>query len=822
MPHSRTGFPGAGADARPGPLAGLRVLELGERVAAPYCAKLLGDLGADVIKVERPGAGDPARRRGPFRGDRVDPEQSALFLHLNTSKRGVTLDLDREADRAAFRRLAAWADVLVEDRPPGELEAKGLGYAALSRDNPRLVVTSVTPFGQTGPNAGHRSYHLNLYHGAGHTSPFRPASLLESRAASKAGGQLGECDAGLTAALGTLAAVIARRDTGRGQHVDVSKQEAMMCLERVTIGRFANERDPFAGRSGPGGPIRAKDGWFIVTTLESHQWKGLVEAMGDPAWSREPWCQDPEGRMRHQEEVQRYVGAWASERTREEIHHALQARGTPAGPVRDVAEVMAWPQIRARGFFRELLHPKAGTLAYPTGPYRFSEAEWVGSAAPTLGAHDPGILGEPGPAAGAPGVGRELPRATASETGRGRGPLAGVRILDFTWAWAGPHGSLLLGMLGAEVIKVESRARLDHARVHSLTAGSFAGRYDESPVFQELNLGKKSVTLNLRTEGGRDLVRRLVPHCEVVLQNMRPGVLDRMGLGYEDLRRVREDLVMLSSSAVGATGPERTYAGYAPTFACLSGVASISGHPDDPPLPLSGSVDLRVGTAAAFAVLAALLHKARTGQGQHIDLSSTEVMSSMIGEAFLGYQLSGRVPGRIGNRDEWMAPHGCYRCRPAGRPEREWVSIAVDDEEEWQAFRAVVGDPELAREAFATREARLRNQDALDAVVERFTSRHAPAEVVERLQRAGVAAAIVHTGASLAEDPHLRARGVYEIVEHPLLGVLKSLRPPWRLEGAELPGPSPLLGQHNDYVLGEILGLGKDEIADLVAAEVVY
>jgi benzylsuccinate CoA-transferase BbsF subunit len=398
------------------------------------------------------------------------------------------------------------------------------------------------------------------------------------------------------------------------------------------------------------------------------------------------------------------------------------------------------------------------------------------------------------------------------------GPLCGIRVADFTWAWAGPQGSLLLSMLGAEVIKIESQARLDHARVHSLTAGSLKGGIDESPIFNDLNLGKRSLTLNLRKPEARDLVRRLVARSDVALQNMRPGVLDRMGLGYEDLRETKPDLIMLSSSAVGATGSERTYAGYAPTFACLSGIADISGHPDEAPNPLSGAVDLRVGTMAAFAVLAALIHRRRTGEGQHIDLSSTEVMSAMMGEAFVGYGLTGREPQRIGNRDTAMAPHGCYRCRGEG----EWVSIAVADDREWRSLRSVVADPDLAHEDFATAASRRIHQERLDAIVERWTSERSPAEAVEVLQRADVAAAVVHSGPSLSRDPHVLARGVFETVDHPILGETRVVRPPWKMDGAKVPGPAPLLGQHNEYVLKEILGLEAPEIEALVESEVVY
>ena len=362
-------------------------------VAAPYCAKLLGDLGADVLKVESPGGGDPARLRGPFPDDRPHPERSALFLYLNTSKRSITLDIEAEEGRRIFQRIAKGVDVVIEDRAPGALADLGLGYEALAAGNPGLVVTSITPFGQTGPNRHHRSQHLNLYHSAGHTSPFGAPPSADGRAPSKAGSYLGEYDAGLTAALGTLGAVLASELTGRGQHLDVSKQEAMMCLERVTIGRYANEPDPFAGRP-PGGLVRAKDGYFIVTTLEAHQWEGMVETMGRPAWAEAPWCRDPAERRARAEEIQRHIGEWAAGHTRDEIYHRAQANGTPVAPVRSVADVMEWAQARDRGFFRELEHPEVGRHTQPTAPYRFSGTPWVGRAAPLLGEHNRAVYVE--------------------------------------------------------------------------------------------------------------------------------------------------------------------------------------------------------------------------------------------------------------------------------------------------------------------------------------------------------------------------------------------------------------------------------------------
>jgi crotonobetainyl-CoA:carnitine CoA-transferase CaiB-like acyl-CoA transferase len=375
------------APMKGGSMAGLSVLELGRMVAAPYCAKLLADLGADVVKVEAPGVGDPARRRGPFPDDVPHPERSSLFLFLNTSKRSITLDLETQAGRRIFRDMIVDVDVLIEDTAPGELERLDLDYPRLAELNPRLIVTSVTPFGQTGPYRGYRSHHLNLYHASGHASPFYAPEKDEERAAPKAGGYLGEYDGGLMAAVGTVAAVIGRAASGRGQHVDVSNQEAMMALERVDIARLAHDPNP-PSRGGPSGLVPAKDGYVMITPLEFHQWQGLIRAMGNPDWAKADWCHDEAQRYQHIEEARERIREWAADLPRDEIYRRAQAEGSPAGPVRDVAEVRAWEQAQARGFFVPIEHEQAGEQVYPTAPYRFSKTPWAGSAPPLLGQHN--------------------------------------------------------------------------------------------------------------------------------------------------------------------------------------------------------------------------------------------------------------------------------------------------------------------------------------------------------------------------------------------------------------------------------------------------
>ena len=250
------------------------------------------------------------------------------------------------------------------------------------------------------------------------------------------------------------------------------------------------------------------------------------------------------------------------------------------------------------------------------------------------------------------------------------GPLAGRRIIDFTWAWAGPYGAMLLALLGAEVIKVESSTRIDHSRQRSLAMGAFKGGVNQAPMFNELNLNKLSIQLNLKQEGAKQVIRDLARTADGAIDNFRPGTLDKLGLGYEALREQREDIVLVSASALGASGPERNYTGYAPTFAALGGLAYLSGSPDEPPLTMGGSIDLRAGTAAAFAMLAGLHYHDRTGRGQFIDASSREAIAMHIGEEFLRVSLRGDDGERLGNGHRAWAPHDVFRCASMSRAQR--------------------------------------------------------------------------------------------------------------------------------------------------------
>ena len=397
------------------------------------------------------------------------------------------------------------------------------------------------------------------------------------------------------------------------------------------------------------------------------------------------------------------------------------------------------------------------------------------------------------------------------------GALQGIRVLDFTNLMAGPFPTLLMGFLGAEVIKVESSVQLDAARRPPYAQED----PDGSPVFNSVNLNKLSLRLNLKEPTALDLAHRLVAISDVVVENMRPGVMDRLGLGYQRLRELNPSIVMASLSGAGSTGPESAYPGYAPAFNAISGLGHLTGHLDGPPAELHDSIDARVGATAAFAVLAALYHRLKTGQGQFIDLSSREAITVFGAEALMDYAMNGRVAGRQGNQESGMAPHGCYRCTG----EDAWVTIAVGNDSEWQALCRATGNPQWdADPRFADGYLRYKNRNELDQVMEAWTQGHPAEEAAELLQAAGVAAAPSMSILDLNEDAHLKARGAWQEVQHPVLGPQKVPSAPWKFGGtpAVIRSAGPLLGQHSHQVLQELLGVPREKVDEWISAEVVY
>ena len=402
-------------------------------------------------------------------------------------------------------------------------------------------------------------------------------------------------------------------------------------------------------------------------------------------------------------------------------------------------------------------------------------------------------------------------------------PLQGIRILDFGWILSVPHCTAWLGTMGAEVIRVESMARLDLTRVGVAggTADGIPG-VNRAAGFNGLNYSKKSITVNLGTQAGRELVKQLVKVSDVVTENYATGVMDRLGLGYEDLRKIKPDIIMLSGSTLGTTGPEREATGWGPNVCSYAGLPYISGYRDGPPADLGGTwPDYMIGTMMVFAVLSAVYHHRRTGQGQRIEVAMGEVVTTMIPEAVLDYTMNGRQRPRMGNHDDFMAPHNVYPC--AG--DDQWVAIAVANDGEWQALCRVLGNPEWASDPrFADQLSRYHNQDELDDLIANWTRRHTAYEVMHALQEAGIAAGPVTTIFDLMDDPHMRERGFAVAIDHPEVGPRTVAGLPAKFSAMpELAYyAAPCLGQHNEEVFCGLLGLSKDEVERLKEAEVIY
>ena len=395
-------------------------------------------------------------------------------------------------------------------------------------------------------------------------------------------------------------------------------------------------------------------------------------------------------------------------------------------------------------------------------------------------------------------------------------PLEGVRVADFTWVWAGPFCTLQLAHLGAEVIRVESANRLCVTRRIPPFADGEAGE-NRCGYFNQYNQGKHSICVDLKQPAGLDVAKKLVAASDVVADNFAAGVMDKLGLGYDSLKAIKPDIVTISLSGYGATGPESAYVSYGPAQVPMSGLASLTGFPDSPPMSVGFSYgDPNGGLHGAFAVVAALMHRARTGEGQRIDLSQWETSVALVGEGLMAQAMNGSPPPRMANRDPHMAPHGLFRC--AG--EDRWVSIVVASDAEWRQLCAAMERPDLAGDArFATLDARKRHEDDLDAAVGAWTEHRSAEAVTDTLQAAGIAAFPAVTNRELAEDVHMRERGFFAEREHPEVGVRQHAGVPWHFSDTPcaVQRPAPCIGQHTEDVLQRVLGYGAEEVARLRA-----
>jgi len=770
-------------------LAGCRVLEVSGDAAVAYCTKVLGELGAEVIKVE-PRTGDPLRRFGSAAAGQDSP----LFIYANTGKRSAVA----EPAEATWARLLAGADVVVSAESVDDLARRGTSPRQLA-DEHGLVYISIRPYGNVGPDADKPGTELDVFH-AGTEGSLLPGGLsfdlFPDRPPVKAGRHLVDYDAGNVGALLALALYLRRRETGLGGYADLSKQDVAISQGRVTVDRQLNQgiRVNRADRGYDyGGILPCLEGYITVRPTQDIFWAALATAIGRPELIEDERFATRYARERNASQLDEVVLAWTSTRSAKDAYEAIAPLGPPVGYYTNAKDLVTSEHAWARGDLARVdgagidvvvprpgytfnLQPLPAPTAWPAAPDPDAQVDWMArpddDRAPARRRREPAPL-----------------------------PLAGLKVLDLTWVAAGPYTTELLSMLGAEVVKVESEAKPDLFRQVPEDASLGLNR---SARFNSVNLNKQSIGINFATPEGRALLRRLAGQADLLVSNSRPGALERLRLTYQDLKEVNPGLVVVCISSAGRGGTDPGYAGYASIFNSLGGLGHLTGYEDGPAVEVRDSVDLRVGTVATVGALAALLARRRGGIGGAVDVSAQQAVTGLIGDSLVEYQLTGRIPARRGNQLHDLWPYGVYACRG----DDEWVAIAARDARDRAAVAAVMG---LELEPVETS-----GREAADRAIDGWTSRRSATDVAAALRAAGVPASKVLGGDDLLDDPHLRARGLLRRIDHPTLGEQVVVGSPWRVDdevGRTVAAPA--LGQDTEAVIAAWLGLTADEIAAL-------
>ncbi|WP_043114110.1 CaiB/BaiF CoA transferase family protein [Solimonas soli] len=745
-------------------LSGIRVLRIGSSAGAAYCGKLLHGFGADTCSIAAPGEA----------AVRADPASE----WFETTRDRVAFDWADDRRAARLDALLDGVDVLIDASLPREAARAGLDSAALRERHPRLVVCRITPFGIHGPYRDYAAEDITLYAMSGlmQSTGDPKREPLNSRP------RLAQLSAGLHAYSAILLALLRRFGDGLGDFIDLSMHESAMenyeiAIAELLAGGGVARRNGDEHNMVPWRTYPCADGEAAIIGGPIRNWKKAAELFGIAEISERFARADV--RMKERQAFEALLKPWLASHTRRELFHIGQRMGLAWSYLASLREALDDPQHAARGFFETRVLADGRRCRMPGAPFRSSVTPWrMPHAMP--------VPQDPPPAGG----------------GAARPPLQGIRVLDFTHDWAGPHAARLLADFGAEVIKIEYPRRLDGMR------GGYAGKVNEHPRMWQLHRNKRSLTLDLQRDDHLQFCRRMAADSDLVIENSRPGVMARLGLGYDVLRGLKEDIVMLSMSAFGASGPYAQYAGYGGSIEAISGLQSLTAYDESSPRFRVREVDAINGIFGSCAALTALWHRRRSGAGQWIDVSETETTCWLIGEFFAQASLDDREPAVIGNRDAEHAPQGCYRC--AG--EDRWLTISVADDAQWRRLALLIGDEALAADpAYASAEARRARHDDIDARIGAWTGTQDAAAAMRLLQELGIAAGLVCNTRDLAADPHLAAREWFCAIDGTRLP-----GPPFRLQrgGFELRWRGPDLGRDNDYCRERYGDLALDDLLD--------
>jgi len=779
-------------------LQGLRVLDLGDRPSTAWCTRLLADFGAEVLMPEA-GEGHALRREPPFADDGVSI--AARYMLANKHYCGME----------ALDSLIANAHIIVTDALPGAHR----DATALQQINPDALICTITPFGQGGARAGCPGNDLT----ANALSGWASVNGLAGRTPLKASGYQASYQSGTLAFAVLVSALIEQLAAqSAGQIIDIAELE-------VLVSTFAPAplRYQYSGFIWPRkqaldvneGPVPVADGYFALTISRPAFWIRAMHVLGLPELAEDTQLQQaglrPKLKHRFADQLSTAMAGWK----RMDLFNALGRERVIAGPVLRMDEMADNPQFAARNFFRDA----PSGLRFP-GPFaRMSASEWslrrelkdAGADAAEFSSSDSLPV-------------RPVRHGDPDDGHANQGPLRGFRGLVLTQAWAGTYATELLALLGAEVIQLEVRGRLDSWRgtyqnpIPKRLSDTESARHawNVSPLYNSVNLNKQCITLDLSEPEGVEIFRDLIAHVDFVAENFSPRVMAKLGLDYPTLTQIKPDLVMASLSAYGATGPWANVPGIGGTIEPSSGMSALLGYEGEHPLNSGQMYPDPVAGLCGFASLTlALLHRDRTGEGQYIDLSMQEANFTFIGDAWLEYASTGNVREPQGNRHPRFAPHGIF---PA-RGEDQWIALAAETDAQWAAIARVL---DIEPQAWMDQALRKQREGELDAAIAARTEQFDKTTLADLLTRHGVPAAAVHNAAEVAEDPALRARGHMVCVEHPEAGRMWQSGVPAHLSrtpGAVLTA-APLQGQHSQLVFQRLLGMSAQQYQQLCEAEV--
>lgn len=806
--------------AHPAPLDGLRVVDFSRMLSGPLSTMILGDLGAYVIRVEDLEGTDTTRHNHPF----INGE-SHYFLSLNRNKESISIDLKTEAGRCIAVDLVRQADIVVENFRHGVAKRLGLDYESLKSVNPRLVYCSITGFGQTGPWRDKTAYDLVIQAVTGAMSMTGEAG----RAPAKMGLPLADEMSSLYAGIAMLAGIRRRERTGLGCYLDISMFDGgismLSYLANIFFATGKSHRASGSAHEGmyPYNAFETADGHIVVAAITNAFWRNFCTVIGRPDLGENPKYRAFKDRVACRDELAAVIEPLMKRHATAHWSGALDAGDIPNGPVTSVQEAIEMAHSQHRGMITEFDHPVCGRQKTLGSPFHIGYSDGSAHVAPcrpppvvgqhtaailqTLLGYDEGRIRELADArvvrtSQVPGGTAVGPRSPASEVpppvhpDADALPLEGLRVLDLTRMLAGPYGTLILADLGADVIKVEA------PRTGDLTRHNIPRMGEHSTYFMAVNRGKRSVTLDLKSEEGRAALLRLARTSDVIIENFRPGVMDRLGLGFQALCRIKPDIVLCSISGFGQTGPLRDKTSFDLVNQAVAGIMSVTGEAGRPPVRAGLPVaDLSGGIYAVFGVLAALYNRSRTGRGMHVDLAMHDILVSLLGYVGQLYFTTGEVPRPVGSGHHHIAPYRAFLASDG------YFVIAAFTQVFWEKFARAMAIPGLLEDPrFGDITTRKHNKAALYEIVDPVFLTRTVDEWLEFFHAADVPVARVNTVGDAVSCEQARVREIVFEYEHTDLGTVRAVGTPFRCNGrpwrASLPPPA--LGEHNAEVLGSL------------------